>query len=86
MDVLLIVAMALLSVFHVHNAKYIASAVLGWFAVIIYLTHTLLLIRNTEGFWPHEAIKEACNWKEEEEGTADEEQRLLFQEVEEPQP
>ena len=53
------------SIHHVHNPRFIATAVLGWLALIVYVIHTVLLIRNTEGVWPHQAVARSCTFEEE---------------------
>ena len=72
---------------HARNAKFIATAVLGWLAFMIYLIHFVLLVQSTEGLWPHQALTQCCssycdaNKKELTEEEEEEERRILLEEA-----
>ena len=35
------------------SSPYIAATAFGWFSFLVYSIHFCLLVRTTEGVWPH---------------------------------
>nr|XP_002130877.1 uncharacterized protein LOC100179636 [Ciona intestinalis] len=42
------------------NQHFIAAYAIGWIVLGFYILHFCLLVRNTEGKWPHQCLMECC--------------------------
>jgi len=55
-DIFLFVGVCIVTTYVDQNSHFIAASIFGWLAVVVFMLHFCLLVRNTEGLWPHQCF------------------------------